>query len=214
MMKRQASIRAWLFALASILVLATACRSGDRASDGPVAGSNSNAGPASRTEASENRNAPSGSAPADASEEDFEGTAGIIEKRKPGQHPGVLKEVRTASHPTFDRVVFEFEGKAIPGYRLEYVDKPVRHCGSGDAVEVAGDGWLSVTFTPAQAHTDAGEATVQERERRLNLRVLKEAESICDFEGEVAWLLGVASPNRYRVIELADPARLVVDIKH
>jgi hypothetical protein len=214
MMKEPPSTRAWLFALASILIFATACQIQHHPSDGPVAGSNSNAGPSNKNEASVNRNGPSDGAPVEASEEDFEGTAGIVEERKPGQYPGVLKEVRTAAHPNFDRVVFEFEGKAVPGYKLEYVDKPVRHCGSGDAVAVDGDGRLSVTFTPAQAHTDAGEATVKDRERRPNLRTLKEVESTCDFEGEVAWVLGVTSPNRYRVIELASPARLVVDVKH
>ncbi|HYP25984.1 MAG TPA: hypothetical protein VE262_04630 [Blastocatellia bacterium] len=199
-----------LFALVSILVVAAACHSVDRPDAASVGGGNSNAAGGNRNEAVTN---PSG-APGATPEEDFKGTAGIVEKRKPGQSLGVLKAVRTASHPNFDRVVFEFEGDAVPGYKLEYVDKPVRQCGSGEAVAVEGDGWLNVTFTPAQAHTEAGQATVEDRERRLNLKILKELESICDFEGEVAWVLGVSSPNVYRVLELAGPARLVVDIKH
>lgn len=146
--------------------------------------------------------------------DDFEGTAGIVDKERPEASIAVLREVRAARHSRFDRVVFEFEGTDLPGYRLEYVDRPVRQCGSGDVVSVAGDSWLEVRFIPSQAHTDAGEPTVKERERHLDLPVLKEIERTCDFEAHVTWVLGLASPNRYRVVELDEPARLVVDVKH
>ena len=140
-------------------------------------------------------------------------TASIIDKRKPDLHPVTLRKIRAGRHAGFDRVVFEFGGGAVPGYHIEYVDRPVRACGSGDTVKVAGDGWLSVRLVPAQAHTDAGRPTVKYRERRLRFPILKELQSTCDFEGEVEWVLGVSSPNRYRVMELSDPARLVIDIK-
>ena len=140
-------------------------------------------------------------------------TTAVIEKRKPSQAPAILGEIRTGRHKGFDRVVFEFRGGAMPGYHVEYIDRPVRACGSGDVVPVAGDGWLSVRLTPAQAHTDAGKPTIRYRERRLRLPVLRELQSTCDFEGEVQWVLGVSSPNRYRVMELTNPSRLVIDIK-
>jgi hypothetical protein len=149
----------------------------------------------------------------DSSPDDFEGTAGIVEKRRDDVEPALLRDVRTARHDGFDRVVFEFEGSNIPGYHVEYVDRPVRQCGSGEPVPVAGDAWLLVRTTPANAHTDAGQPTVKERERNLDLPNLKELELICDFEAEVSWVLGLASPNRYRVLELSNPPRLVVDVK-
>ena len=141
-------------------------------------------------------------------------TAGTVEKLKPGLAPAILGKIRTGRHESFDRVVFEFRGSTVPGYHVEYIDRPVRACGSGDVVKVAGDGWLSVRLTPAQAHTDAGKPTIGYRERRLRLPVLRELQSTCDFEGEVEWVLGVSSPNRYRVMELSNPARLVIDLKH
>ena len=64
------------------------------------------------------------------------------------------------------------------------------------------------------ARLATGEATVNERERRLSLPILKELESTCDFEAHVTWVLGMASPNRYRVQELSNPARLIVDVRH
>lgn len=143
----------------------------------------------------------------------FEGTAGVVEKQRPEARIAILRDVRAASQDGFDRVVFELDG-AVPGYRVEYVDRPVLQCGSGEPVEVAGDGWLQVRLTPAQAHTEAGEPTVRERERHLSLPIVKELQSTCDFEADVTWVLGVASPNRYRVQELSDPARLIVDVRH
>lgn len=146
--------------------------------------------------------------------EEFEGTSGIVEKKKPGIKPVLLKNVRSGEHGYFDRVVFEFEGGAIPGYHVEYIDRPVYECGSGRVVDIAGDGWLEVRFIQAQAHTDRGEVTVSNRERHLKLPALKQLELTCDFEATLVWVLGVAAPNQYRVLELLQPSRLVVDVKH
>lgn len=145
--------------------------------------------------------------------ETFEGTVDATHEPRPNAKTAVLRDVRAARHENFDRVVFEFEGDARPGYHVGYIDKPVRQCGSGDVVEVDGHGWLAVRITPAAAHDEAGKATIPFRERKLKLGVLEEMERTCDFEGEVTWVLGVASPNRYRVLELTKPARLVVDVK-
>jgi hypothetical protein len=145
--------------------------------------------------------------------QEFKGTAGSTEKKRELGGVAILREVRSASHSGFDRVVFVFEGDSLPGHRVEYVDRPVRQCGSGRAVRVAGDGWLLIRLEPAQAHTEEGEPTVKQRERRLNYSNLKELKLICDFEAQVEWVLGLNSPNRYRVLELRNPARLVLDVQ-
>ena len=153
--------------------------------------------------------------PANTSETaDFEGTTGITEKKREMKSVAVLSEVRTAQHTGFDRSVFEFETAEIPGYKIEYIDKPARQCGSGDAVYLKGDGWLEVRFYPANAHTEEGKPTVENREFVPNHKIIKELKLTCDFEADVTWVLGVASPNKYRVLELKNPTRLVVDIKH
>lgn len=149
--------------------------------------------------------------------ENFKGTAGITEKKNPNVKESVVAAyVRSARHDGFDRVVFEFLGDQLPTYKIEYIDKPVRACGSGDVVPFAGDAWLSVRFTGTQAHTPEGDATipVKDRTHSPNLPVAKDLKMICDFEGEVEWVMGVSLPNKYRVLELKEPTRLVVDIKH
>ncbi|MFN2383489.1 MAG: hypothetical protein ABR559_04400, partial [Gemmatimonadota bacterium] len=139
---------------------------------------------------------------------------GIVDRPRPASGVVVQTGLREARQEFFDRVVWEFAGPALPGYHIEYVDRPVRQCGSGEVVPLAGDGWLQVRFQPAYAHDDAGHPTVADRERAPGLPNLKEIKLICDFEADVEWILGVASPNRYRVMELTGPTRLVVDIQH
>ncbi|MDM7920719.1 MAG: hypothetical protein QUS14_00345 [Pyrinomonadaceae bacterium] len=146
---------------------------------------------------------------------DFAGTGGNTDKPNPDiKGTAILREIRTARHGNYDRIVFEFAGAELPGYHIEYIDKPVRSCGSGDVVPLAGDAWLQVRFTPAAAHTDEGKPTLPSREIKPGLPIILEAKSACDFEADVEWVLGVSSPNKYRVIELKGPARLAVDIKH
>lgn len=140
-------------------------------------------------------------------------TAGLIDRPQPDSRPARLIAVRTATHDGFDRTVFEFD-ELLPGYHTEYIDRPVRKCGSGRVAQLAGDGWLEVRLYPARAHTEEGEPTVAERERMLDMPVLSELELTCDFEAVVTWVLGVQSPNRYRVRELSSPPRLVIDVRH
>jgi len=144
---------------------------------------------------------------------EFKGTAGTTQKKRDGIQPALLKAVRTGKHEFYDRVVFEFEGNALPGYVIEYVDKPVRDCGRGEVVPVGGDGFLMVSLQPANAHTEFGQPTVRNVQLNPDSK-LKDLKLICDFEAQVQWIMGLSSPNRYRVLELTNPARLVVDITH
>lgn len=140
-------------------------------------------------------------------------TAGILDRPQPDAPVATLITVRSGTHDGFDRIVFEFDER-VPGYHTEYIDRPVRKCGSGNTTQVAGDGWLEVRMFPVNAHTEEGQPTVAERERMPNLLVLSELELTCDYEAVVTWVLGVESPNRYQVRELSNPPRLVVDVRH
>ena len=125
----------------------------------------------------------------------------------------ILRDVRAARQRGFTRVVFEFAGGEASGYRIAYVNRPVRQCGSGRVARVAGRRVLLVRLTPAQAHTEEGRATVRQLERRVSLGALREMKSLCDFEAQVEWALGLTASKRFRVMELSNPARLVLDIE-
>lgn len=143
----------------------------------------------------------------------FRGTAGVIDKPAAAAGTPVLDQVQVTGTDYFDRVTFTFAGNALPGYHIEYIDQPVRQCGSGDVVPLAGQGWLLVRFSPARAHTEQGDSSVEPRALSPGLPLLKGMALTCDFEGQVAWVLGLASPNRYRAVELGSPTRLVIDIR-
>ena len=154
------------------------------------------------------------SAPQDTS---FAGTTAPVQRAsQPGTPPRVLRGVTAASGPGYDRVVFEFAEDSVPGYYVEYTTKPVRRCGSGDPVTVAGAGKLVVRFEPAQAHDERGNSTIVERERTLSLPAAKDMKLICDFEGQVEWVLGVVAAAPYRVLDSpgGGRGRVVVDIRH
>lgn len=140
-------------------------------------------------------------------------TSGTVSTSRRGSRTAILREIRVAPNAGFDRVVLQFDGP-VPPHRVQYVDRPIRRCGSGESTDVAGDGYLRVRVANAQAHDDAGRAMIREREIRAGLATLKEVEMTCDFEGVVEVVLGVASPNQYRVLELETPSRLVVDVLH
>lgn len=144
----------------------------------------------------------------------FEGTAGPTDRRATITGVSTQTAVRVGRQQGFDRIVFEFGAGGLPGYTIEYVDRPIRQCGSGNAVAIAGNAWLRVGMTPARAHDDAGNATVTERALSPGLPAVRALRLTCDFEARLEWVIGVAAPNRYRVLELRSPDRLVVDILH
>lgn len=208
----------FLFLCAFLLAACETAKNENAALNENAAAQNRNASAANAANAAGNENKP---AAANVETEksfeeknDFEGTAGITDKKYKIKETAVLSAVRTARHKGFDRVVFEFSGAEMPSYHIEYVDRPVRACGSGEVVPLKGDGWLEIRFYPAAAHTEEGRPTVENRQQTPNHEIIKELKATCDFEAEVAWVLGVASPNRYRVLELKNPTRLAVDIKH
>jgi hypothetical protein len=157
---------------------------------------------------------PSGDASPDGPAEPFEGTLAPAEKEPPlSPSIATLATVRSSPHPGFDRMVFEFK-EGLPGYEVRYLDETARQCGSGEEVRTDGAGQILVRLHTAQAHTEDGKATVAERDRALGLPAIRQAKLMCDFEGYVDWVLGVAERKPFRVMELSEPARLIVDVRY
>ena len=127
------------------------------------------------------------------------------------QEAPTLVDVRTGSHPGFDRVVFEFRG-AVPEHRVDYVDQLVQD-GSGNPVAVAGGADLAVVFEGANAHDmDSGNPTVSPRRFSPGLPAVKELAQVGDFEAVVSYGIGVDRERPVTVSTLSGPSRLVVDV--
>jgi len=43
---------------------------------------------------------------------------------------------------------------------------------------------------------------------------VRELRLICDYEGQVEWIIRLTRPAPFRVTELSAPARLVLDVPH
>jgi hypothetical protein len=136
--------------------------------------------------------------------------------RKGGREGGgtsTLLGMRVGQNAGFDRLVLDFGADPVPPYQAEYVDSPVHACGSGDPVPVAGQGFLLVRLRSARAHDEGGRATVTQRQILPRTPILREVEMICDFEGMIEIVMGVQTPNPYRVLVVPTPNRLIVDLR-
>ena len=141
----------------------------------------------------------------------FEGTRGPVTSEGDAAGTVMLVAVRAARHDGFDRAVWEFEG-GIPAYTVEYVEPPILADGSGMEVEIAGEAYLKVTFRGANAHTEAGQPTIDVREIALDLPQVVELEQTGDFEAVVTWVIGLRGEADFTVTELEGPSRVVVEI--
>ena len=142
-----------------------------------------------------------------------EWTKKLVERKKEGIATVTLRQVRAADQTDFDRVVFEFKDGEVPGYRIEYV--PSITDTAGTAHKLFGKAFLRVDMNPAWAHSnETGAPSLSEREKRVNLSTIIEFKQVEDFEGIVSYALGLSKRKPFRVTEMSNPARLVIDIKH
>ena len=151
-----------------------------------------------------------------ATEEPFQGARDPIDVPGPTAPPVVvLSDVRAAEHTGYDRITFEFDGDALPGYRVQYVTQAeVVGCGSGEPVPVTGNAFLQVYFSPVDAHNDQGQSTIDATDMTPGLTTLQQATLTCDFEAVGTWVLGLSQQVDFRVVELDSPPRLAVDVGH
>ena len=142
-------------------------------------------------------------------------TSGITTDSFGAAGTGIVTALRTGTHAGFDRITLEFgPGASLPGYHIEYIDRPLHECGSGRQIHPVGDAWLEIRLEGAAAHTEAGEPTLPNRETTTSGALLRRIYRTCDFEGVVTFVAALSAPGPYRVLQLAQPPRLVIDIRH
>lgn len=134
------------------------------------------------------------------------GTATAATPRVP-----TLVGIRTAHHPTYDRVVFDFAGGLPSRHWVRYVS-PLRADPSGQVVPVAGRAVLAVTLSPTNAHTATGVPTAPARVAYALPNVMTVVRA-GDFEAVTTYGIGVAQKASFRVFTLRHPDRLVIDIR-
>jgi hypothetical protein len=123
-----------------------------------------------------------------------------------------LVAFRTATHPGFDRMVFQFRG-GTPGFNVRYVARIVQD-GSGATVSLLGTRFLAIRFAAARAHPQNGSRLNVPRVRTPLFRSIRQVKLAGDFEGVVSYGAGIAGRRAFRVFRLTSPPRIVVDVRH
>jgi hypothetical protein len=133
--------------------------------------------------------------------------------REPPDGPSAkLAAVRAAAHPGFDRVVFQFEGTRVPGFRIEYVGEITLGESDDEFLTLEGGALVQATFqgTASDDHRP-GTQTVPDR-FSPGLPQVRQIGLAEDWEGLVRLGVGLDHRAGFRVLELRDPVRVVVDV--
>jgi hypothetical protein len=128
----------------------------------------------------------------------------------------LLERVAVGRHEGYDRVVFQFRGDGLPGYRVEYVDPPLKEDGSGEPVDVAGSAFVVVRMEPASGfdlNSGDGQLVYKGPKRLPGASVVKEVVRTGDFEAVLTWAVGLDAKVPFRVTTATSPSRLIVDFR-
>jgi hypothetical protein len=125
-----------------------------------------------------------------------------------------ITDVRVATHAGYDRVVFEF-ASGIPQTVIEGVLPPFYKDPSGQPLDVAGRTFLKVTMNGASKVSPGGGITYNgPTSFKPGFPQLQQLVESGDSEAVSAWYLGLDPGGCIRVLTLAAPSRLVIDVKH
>ena len=136
------------------------------------------------------------------------GSSTVAAKAAPAT--SLVDAVRVGSHVGYDRVTVVFKN-GQPG-SISIRPQPgttFNQSPSGQAVRVAGRHGVLVIIRGVDAHT----AYSGVRDIMTSFGGLAEVRVIEDFEGQVSLGLGVSQTPCYRAFVLANPVRLVIDVK-
>lgn len=121
-------------------------------------------------------------------------------------------DIRTGTHPCFERLVIEAGNGDFPGWTAEYVDGPVRLGESDEFVDIAGDATLSVRISMWMPTMEGdgynGKIDVFPNDV-VHILELRETEN---FEGMCIWSIGLDAEYPFTAIVLHSPERLVIDV--
>jgi hypothetical protein len=124
--------------------------------------------------------------------------------------PGKLTTLRAGRHAGYDRVVFQLDGP-IPYYSVHYVPV-VRLDGSGHPLRLRGAAFLEVVIR-APTHDENYRPVLSPTRLRPDFPTLREVNAPSSFEGQTTAGIGVSYRAPFRVLELANPTRIVIDLK-
>lgn len=123
-----------------------------------------------------------------------------------------LQDVRVGSHETYDRVVFEFSGTGLPGYRIQYTDKALQQA-SGHELAVSGNDILEVLVegTPMDRLPN-DPSLVSTGPYQLATGNVAGITNGGTFENQSQFFIGLDRQRTFEVTVMDSPTRLVIDV--
>lgn len=214
-------------ALIALVGGATGCGSGSSGSDGGSATTTTAAAASTSSEAGSSTTGGSSASTTEAPGATTTTTASTLPDFSEAQHTApadgtgtaLLRTVRVGRNAGFERIVFEFAGESVPGYRVQWVDGPITADGSGEPVDVTGDAFLEIVMTPASGvDLSAPQLTVvYDGPDRIPVSgqtvLLTDLVRTGDFESVLSWAAGATEEVPFRVLRLEDPVRVVIDLQ-
>lgn len=133
--------------------------------------------------------------------------------RANGEHP-TLRRIRAGRHGDFDRLVFEFDGDG-PSYTVGYA-AVARSGGSGAPIFAGGTVALQITLGAHTVDLDDPGFPLTYTPKRLSphMPTLRKVRYGGEYEGQAVFAAGLKGRSGFRVIELANPTRLAIDVAH
>ena len=133
----------------------------------------------------------------------------------------LLERIAVGRHEGYDRVVFQFRGGGLPGYRVEYVEPPFAEDGSGSPISVDGKAFVAVRMEPASGfdlNTGEGQLVYKGAKRidgsAAGTSVVQQLVRTGDFEAVLGWVIGLDEKVDFRVTTADSPSRLIVDFRN
>ena len=126
---------------------------------------------------------------------------------------GICK-IRVSQNKGFDRVVFEFDsGKAT--WVLQYLPSNIYSTDGGDKeIKIAGNYFLMLNIYGFAVGDEMPCKLKSYPKNRLKFPTLMQIKQGSWFEGILDFLIGVKDKKPFRVQELQNPSRVVIDFKH
>jgi hypothetical protein len=148
------------------------------------------------------------------------GTTPVERPSNGSDQTALLERVAVGRHEGYDRVVFQFRN-ALPGYRIEYAQPPLKEDGSGNLVDVKGNALAVVRMEPASGFdlNTAEGVMVYKGPKRIDgsaagTSVVQELVRSGDFEAVLSWAIGLSDKVDFRVQTATSPLRLIVDFRN
>jgi hypothetical protein len=125
-----------------------------------------------------------------------------------------ITNVRVGTHAGFDRAVFVFDN-GIPEFTLDRETQPLLKDPSGLPLDVQGGAfWRLVMQGGTKLSPNGAETYDGKTDFKPGFPQLTELIEGGDFEAVSTWYVGLESASCVRVLTLADPSRLVIDVEH